>query len=273
MTEAEWLVINSPARMLLHLLFDPAPDDATRPGPSPDVYRRPRSDPLISERKLRLVAVAISRLLGPDAYSERLAEAWENVERAADGADLVVTGEGFWVENADPERSVRLGLRELNLDQRADAAAVFREIVGNPFLPVVRVDDTATPQSVHDAASDFVRRNAGPVLIWRLSWATETVRALAEAAYGETAERCLKCKGTGTWIRDQRADCPACRGTGSVVVITRNQEGTLDPARLAVLSDALEEAGCAEAALLTHLRSPGPHVRGCWALDLVLGRE
>jgi hypothetical protein len=49
--------------------------------------------------------------------------------------------------------------------------------------------------------------------------------------------------------------------------------GLLDPARLAVLSDALEEAGCTEADILTHLRSPGPHVRGCWALDLVLGKS
>lgn len=49
--------------------------------------------------------------------------------------------------------------------------------------------------------------------------------------------------------------------------------GHLDPARLAVLSDALEEAGCTDGAILTHLRSPGPHVRGCWALDLALGKE
>ncbi|MBY0231004.1 MAG: hypothetical protein K2W96_17090 [Gemmataceae bacterium] len=49
--------------------------------------------------------------------------------------------------------------------------------------------------------------------------------------------------------------------------------GRLDPDRLAVLSDALEEAGCADGALLAHLRGPGPHVRGCWALDLVLGKE
>jgi hypothetical protein len=48
--------------------------------------------------------------------------------------------------------------------------------------------------------------------------------------------------------------------------------GELDPARLAVLADALEEAGCSEDEILTHLRSPGPHVRGCWALDVVLGR-
>ena len=48
--------------------------------------------------------------------------------------------------------------------------------------------------------------------------------------------------------------------------------GHLDPARLAVLSDALEEAGCIDADLLAHLRSPGPHVRGCWAVDLLVGK-
>src|SRR5205823_1889802 len=46
--------------------------------------------------------------------------------------------------------------------------------------------------------------------------------------------------------------------------------GELDLARLAVLSDALEDAGCADAAILEHLRGVGPHVRGCWPLDLLL---
>jgi hypothetical protein len=47
--------------------------------------------------------------------------------------------------------------------------------------------------------------------------------------------------------------------------------GELDPARLAVLADALEEVG-AGGDLLAHLRSRGPHVRGCWAVDLATGR-
>ena len=46
-----------------------------------------------------------------------------------------------------------------------------------------------------------------------------------------------------------------------------------DFARLPVLADALDDAGCDAADLLAHLRSPGPHVRGCWALDLVLGKS
>ena len=70
-------------------------------------------------------------------------------------------------------------------------------------------------------------------------WQTPEVVALAQAAY------------------DQR-ELPA---------------GQLDPARLAVLADAVEEAGCADADPLGHLRGPGPHVRGCWAVDLLLGRE
>jgi hypothetical protein len=49
--------------------------------------------------------------------------------------------------------------------------------------------------------------------------------------------------------------------------------GELDPARLGVLADALEDAGCDNAELLGHLRGLGPHVRGCWALDLLLGRN
>jgi hypothetical protein len=48
--------------------------------------------------------------------------------------------------------------------------------------------------------------------------------------------------------------------------------GQLDPQRLAVLSDALEDAGCSDATLLEHLRGPGPHVRGCYVVDLILGR-
>jgi hypothetical protein len=50
----------------------------------------------------------------------------------------------------------------------------------------------------------------------------------------------------------------------------RLPEGTLDPVRLALVADALEDAGCADRELLGHLRGPGPHVRGCWAVDLLL---
>lgn len=42
--------------------------------------------------------------------------------------------------------------------------------------------------------------------------------------------------------------------------------------QLPILADALEEAGCHHADVLAHCRGPGPHVRGCWVIDLVLGK-
>jgi hypothetical protein len=71
------------------------------------------------------------------------------------------------------------------------------------------------------------------------SWRTPDVLALAQATYQERA-------------------LPA---------------GTLEPARLLLLADALEDAGCTKAEILDHLRSDGPHVRGCWAVDVCLGKE
>jgi hypothetical protein len=43
--------------------------------------------------------------------------------------------------------------------------------------------------------------------------------------------------------------------------------------RMPNLADALEEAGCADADILAHCRQPGEHVRGCWAVDLLLGNQ
>jgi hypothetical protein len=68
-----------------------------------------------------------------------------------------------------------------------------------------------------------------------LAWNNGTVRRLAEAAY-------------------QDRQLPSRH---------------LDRARLGILADALEESGCDDAGFLGHLRSDGPHVRGCWAVDAV----
>lgn len=42
--------------------------------------------------------------------------------------------------------------------------------------------------------------------------------------------------------------------------------------RLSILADALQEAGCENEDILNHCREPGEHVRGCWVIDLVLGK-
>jgi len=42
---------------------------------------------------------------------------------------------------------------------------------------------------------------------------------------------------------------------------------------LPILADSLEDAGCDNADILAHCRSGGEHVRGCWVVDLVLGKS
>jgi hypothetical protein len=42
---------------------------------------------------------------------------------------------------------------------------------------------------------------------------------------------------------------------------------------LPMLAEKLERAGCRDGAVLSHCRGPGPHVRGCWVVDALLGRE
>ncbi len=42
--------------------------------------------------------------------------------------------------------------------------------------------------------------------------------------------------------------------------------------RVPILADALQQAGCHDAAILDHCRQPGPHARGYWVVDLLLGK-
>jgi hypothetical protein len=68
---------------------------------------------------------------------------------------------------------------------------------------------------------------------------------------------------------------PAVRAwnDGIVLRLARgiDEEGAFE--RLPILADALEEASCTDADLLGHCRSPEPHTKGCWAVDLLTGRE
>ncbi len=65
---------------------------------------------------------------------------------------------------------------------------------------------------------------------------------------------------------------PAWR-TSEVVALAQAIYDERDFDRLPTLAGELEKAGCHDADILAHCRGPGPHVRGCWAVDAVLGKE
>ena len=61
--------------------------------------------------------------------------------------------------------------------------------------------------------------------------------------------------------------------TSTVVALARQMYESRDFSPMPVLADALQAAGCDNEDILAHCRGPGPHVRGCWMVDLLLGKS
>jgi len=61
--------------------------------------------------------------------------------------------------------------------------------------------------------------------------------------------------------------------TSSVVTLASQMYESRDFTAMPLLADALQDAGCGNPDVLNHCRGPGPHVRGCWIVDLLLGKE
>jgi hypothetical protein len=203
----------------------------------------------VSIRKMRLLACACARRLWP-ALAKEARLSLEVAERYADGLASRqelrdARGPNYSGVRADncaslaayPSQGLRRQVRGVLVQAVSSASADEDGWVRRTIPAIEAAEKAAQVALVRDIFGNPFR----PVAVdpaW-LKWERGATPKLAEGCY---EQRCL----------------PA---------------GTLDIARLSVLADALQDAGCDDADILTHLRSPGPHVRGCWALDLVLGRQ
>ncbi len=61
--------------------------------------------------------------------------------------------------------------------------------------------------------------------------------------------------------------------TSTAVSLASQMYESRDFSTMPILADALQDAGCDDADILGHCRGSGPHARGCWVVDLVLGKE
>jgi hypothetical protein len=61
--------------------------------------------------------------------------------------------------------------------------------------------------------------------------------------------------------------------TDTAIALARTMYESREFSAMPILADALQDAGCDSDDVLSHCREPGDHVRGCWVVDLVLGRE
>jgi hypothetical protein len=97
--------------------------------------------------------------------------------------------------------------------------------------------------------------------------------------YWEVREWKVEAAGQAALVRDifgnpfcPVAFSPAWR-TDTAVTIAQQMYESRDFAAMPILADALQDAGCDSDDVLNHCRGEEPHVRGCWVVDLVLGRE
>jgi hypothetical protein len=141
--------------------------------------------------------------------------------------------------------------------------------------------------SAHElAAVRYARRNLGFPPAWAVCWAPDddalqmATRALTvlegdRGNVGEDESRTALLDDVAGHLWRPSAVHPAwlAWNGGTVPHLARlvYDERRFD--LLGVLADAIEDAGCTDAGLVEHLRAAGPHVRGCWALDLILQQE
>jgi hypothetical protein len=208
-----------------------------------------------SDRKLRLFAVACCRRLGPLLADPRAQDALEVAARFADG--LVGDQDRSTARKAAQQATESRGTTKTLLapkSQRRAASAVYY----------------ATARDATEAAWN-APRFVVEAFVWRAG-GDESPRWEAVTKSERAVQTTLLRDIFGNPFLPSPAPFP--RGAGGDVAKLATavaEERTYD--RLPILADALEEAGCTDAALLGHCRGPGPHVRGCWAVDLVLGKD
>jgi hypothetical protein len=233
MTEAEWLACTEPSKMIGALGRNP------------------------SKRKRRLFGCACCRRVWPLIPDERSRSALLAAEQFAD--DLVG---GTELDSAKIDARTACGAQ-------VDPTHVGRWAAGACYCVVLRNAGDAAKAWRSAASAVQMKRLAergssrgSPdyAAIMRQVWDEELARQadLARDIFGNPFRPVAV---DPSWL------------TSTVVSLARGAYAERAFDRMPILADALQDAGCANADILDHCRGPGPHVRGCWALDLILGKE
>jgi hypothetical protein len=233
MTEAEWLRCTDPGPMLEFL--------------------RGRA----GERKLRLFACACCRRVWHLLTDERSRRAVEMMERDADGA---AGTEDLYLAFVGAEAVANRRTTEAEgAAEEAAASAAFAAL--NATLP-----DAAR-------AADYCAANVASAA-YHAATAAGAPSAAAQRAAERLAQVRLLWEVVGNPFRPPALSANVLAwndGTLSRLARAIHDECAFN--RLPILADALEDAGCDDADILTHCRGPNIHVRGCWVVDLLLDKN
>jgi len=186
-----------------------------------------------SDRKLRLFAVAACKRLGDLIANPLIVRAIEMAEQYADG---LVDGAAL----RSVERLVRGPASQINTWAAfSDAHAAAYHVIQN----VPRVASSGV--KVAQRTETRILEQKAQAELMRDLFGNSVYRVIVDSA----------------WLTSN------VTGLAQAIYADRVFD------RLPILADALEDTGCDNADILNHCRQPGEHVRGCWVIDLLLGKS
>jgi hypothetical protein len=250
MTEAEWLECKGPQKMLEFLQGK------------------------VSERKLRLFDCSCCRLVWQLLDHAELELAVEAGEQFADGLIDYATLAAAGAAAEAAEGEVQQDTESVDSPAHLYAAWAATE-VADGHAGLVHRDHLEPYRNVAEALANrshprWYQRQDGSLDYGTddLNWPESKVRHRAEALARMAA-----------LLRDIFANPfrPIAVNpswlTAKVVRLAQAvyEERAFD--NLPTLAEALEEAGCQDREILGHCRLSGEHARGCWVIDLVLGKK
>jgi hypothetical protein len=221
----------------------------------------------LSPRRQRLLAAGFCRAVSHLFDHPDLTDALAVIERYADGLAPAaeaekarqrcrqIAVEAWEAYNAAVDRGSNDGLKLCVRNELAWAVA----FAASTPLPVAEVGNRATNAAVQ-------ARTGGSLLA-----PVPSAEFAAAAAEQARVMRAVVWDVAGNPFRPVEFS-PSWR-TDTAVVLARQMYESRDFSAMPILADALQDAGCENEDVLNHCRGDGPHVRGCWVVDLVLGKQ
>lgn len=264
MTEAEWLASSDPEAMH-HFLVNAQTQWKTRWQGWISGKRFS-----VSERKLRLFAVACCLRIMDLIPVEESRECVRAAERFAEGEITQSQLDEAIGRSMQACRAESWPYRFLHRDVVDAVGRVHRTLPGGRSRTFLAVRQA---QAFHWLLQQPGRHDELEELTWELDSQVQQAfgRVIAEEA---TVQADLLRDIVGNPFRPPRLDPAWLAWDGGTVAriageIYRHRQF----ADMPVLGDALEDAGCGEPVVLEHCRHSREHTRGCWVLDLLLGKE
>jgi hypothetical protein len=197
---------------------------------------------VMTPRRLRLLAVALCRHFGQRGHYLGVPLAFDAMEQFAD------TG-----KTKAALRRARQSVQSIRQSLQAEDAESNADAIYSLFIVQVAASENAYPHTLRTAVEII-----------------QYVDGLSEEGAWRELFRPATCI-LGNPFRP--VAFPHSWRTETAVALAAGIYADRAFDRLPILADALEEAGCDNADVLSHCRGPGPHARGCWVVDGVLGKE